>query len=306
MRRLHVREWGISEEFTRLVIPASAGTPPVLQFHLRKLDWWFNETTAPYLHHFLSPHLTKIIIMANVARLSGESVEPLHELPDEVLPIIRSTIKMLPSSLQCLYFDTGSQPETRFTEEISTYILGCGESLQEFCTNVILSTQAIVHFMRLPKLCIWVARQGPPQVTDLIRHGVPDGVTSLFPSLKVLDIRNKVALEWLSLFEAAKNRASLWIIAGNNLPLLTYRHRTLPIDSSLVFRFLPFAHLVELTADMECFLRPCASQFTDQDVERLAIALPKLELLALGSPCGADTCPRQFGPSSSSPSIARS
>ena len=76
--------------------------------------------------------------------------------------------------------------------------------------------------MRLPKLCIWVARQGPPQVTDLIRHGVPDGVTSLFPSLKVLDIRNKVALEWLSLFEAAKNRASLWIIAGNNLPLLTY------------------------------------------------------------------------------------
>jgi hypothetical protein len=130
-------------------------------------------------------------------------------------------------------------------------------------------------------------------VADLIRHGVPDGVTSLFPSLEKLDMRSEAALEWLSHLEATKNRTSPWIIAGGSLPILAYYHPTLPLDLSLVSKFLPFTGLINLDLKIgtRCFMRPCISQFTDQDVERLAIALPKLEALTLGWPCEADTCP---------------
>jgi hypothetical protein len=280
-----MREWGLSEEITRLVLP-------VLPLHLRDLNWWLNETNLTFLPEFLSPHLTNIIITTNTFILPHETVDPWDdELPEEVVPKMRSAITTFPSSLQCLYIRLGGELETRLTEEISAFILGCGESLREFSTNLVLSTRAIVRLMMLPNLRIWATKQGPPQVTDLIRHGVPDGVTSIFPSLTILDLTGKLALEWLSLFEATNNGTPPWIIAGGSLPALTYRH-PLFVDSLLVSRILPLAGLTEVFFDMGCLMRPCVSKFTDQDVERLAIALPNLEALTLGeSPCDQNTCP---------------
>ena len=215
-----------------------------------------------------------------------------RELPEDVVPKMRSVIKALLPSLQCLCIRLGGGLEARLTEEISAFILRCGESLRELNTNLVLSTQAIVHLMKLPNLRVWNTKQGPPQVTDLIHHGVPNGVISLFPSLDVLDIYGEAALEWLSLFEAANNGTLPWTMPGGSLPVLAYRHPTLPIDSPLVTRVLPFAGLTDVLFDMGCFMRPCVSKFTDQDVERLAIALPNLEALTLGGwPCHGDTCP---------------
>jgi len=264
-----------------------------LRLRLRELNWWLNETNVSFLPKFLSPHLTEIKITTNTFVHPHETVDPWdEELPEDVVPKMRSVIKMLPPSLQCLCIRLGGGLETRLTEEISAFISGCGESLQKLNTNLVLSTQAIVHLMKLPNLCAWATKQGPPQVTDLIHHGVPDGVTSLFPSLEALDIDGEAALEWLTLFEAAINNTLPWIMAGGSLPALAYRHPILPIDSPLITRVLPFTGLTDLLFSMECFMRPCVSRFTDQDVERLAIALPRLETLTLGgSPCGDDTCP---------------
>jgi hypothetical protein len=256
------------------------------------LSWWLNETNLSFLTKFLSSDLTKITITTDAFVGPGETVEPWdEELPDEVVPTMRSAIKMFPSSLQFLRIQLGVGPQTYLTEEISTFILGCGETLRIFCTNLVLSTQAIVHLMKLPNLRAWVTEQGPPQVTDLIRHGIPDGPISLFPSLKELNLRGEEALEWLSLFEDAKSRTPPWIMAGDSLPILVHHHPTLPINSSLISRLIPLANLADVKIEMGCLFRPCVSQITDQDVERLAIALPKLEALSLGEwPCGADTC----------------
>lgn len=287
-----MREWGLSKEITRLVVPASAGTPPALPLHLRELGWWLNKTNLSFLPKFLSPHLTKIIITTDTFFCPGETVDQWDGLPDRVVPKMRSAIKAFPSSLQCLHIQLGDGLEIRLTEEISAFILGCGESLQELNTNLVLSTQAIVHLMMLSNLQTWVTEQGPPETADLIRHGLPDGVASLFPSLEALDLRSEAALEWLPLFEATNNGTPPWTMAGGSLPILAYRHSTLPVDSSLVSRILPLAGLTDVFLDMGCLLRPCTSKFTDQDVERLAIALPKLEALTLGGwPCGSDTCP---------------
>lgn len=284
MRRLDVREWGLSREITQLVVPTPAGTSSTLPLHIRELDWWLNETNLSFLPGFLSPHLTNVIITTNTFPHPNEAVDIWdEELPDEVVPKMRSAIKMLPSSLQSLEIQLGGVPETRLTEEISAFVLGCGESLREFSTNLVLSTQAIVHLMKLPNLCVFVTEQAPPQVTELIHNGVPDGVVSLFPALDILDIRSEAALEWLPLFEAKNDSTPPWIMASGSLPMVIYRHPTLSVDSPLISRLLPLADLTRVLFDMECLWRPCASKLTDQDMERLAIALPKLESLTL---CG--------------------
>lgn len=145
--------------------------------------------------------------------------------------------------------------------------------------------------MKLPNLRVWVTEQGPPPVTDLIHNGLPDDVASLFPSLEVFKLKCEAALEWLSLFEATKSGTPPWIIAGGSLPALVYRHPTLPIDSSLVSRLIPLSGLTEVLFDFGCFMRPYISKFTDQDIEHLAIALPRLEALTLGWPCSDKACP---------------
>lgn len=175
-----MREWGLSEETTRLVVPAPDGTPPVLSLHLRELNWWLNETNLAFFPKFLSPHLRKISITTNPILYPQETADRRDKnLPDNVVPKMRSAINAFPSPLQSIYIDLGGVPETRLTEEISAFILKCGESLREFSTNLVLSTPTIVHLMKLPSLRVWVTEQGPPQMADLIRNGLPDGVTPL-------------------------------------------------------------------------------------------------------------------------------
>jgi len=106
-------------------------------------------------------------------------VKPGQHYPRGVA-LLTPAIKTFPSSLQRLCIQLGDGPEIRLTEEPSAFILMCGKSLWEFSTNLVLSTQAIIYLMGFPNLRVWVARHGPPQVTDLIHYGVPDGVTSLF------------------------------------------------------------------------------------------------------------------------------
>ena len=292
MRRLDMREWGLSEELTQLVLPPSDGTPPPLPLHLRKLNWWLNETNFSFLARFLTPDLVDIVITTNALNGPGETVESWDNLPSGVVPILCSAIRLFPTSIQRLCLQLGNGPQIHLTEEISAFILRCGETLREFNTNVVLSTQAIVHLMKLPNFGTWVTEQGPPQVTDLIRHGVPDGPFSLFPSLEAVTMSGGPVLRWLPLFGDVEDRTPPWTMAGKGLSAITYSHPTLSLDSFLISMFLPLKALVEVQINTDCLFHTCSSELTDQDVERLAIALPKLEALTLGGwPCSSDTCP---------------
>ena len=286
IRRFVVREWRFSEEIARLFVSMSARSAPVLRLHLRELNLLLHESNLSLFPKLLSPSLTTIVVTANSNELWGE------QLYHKMNVTMRSAIMTLPSSLRCLHLQLGSGPQKRFTKEISAFILRCGESFQEFDTNLVLSTQAIVHLMNLPNLRTWVTEQGPPQVTDLINHGVPDGSASLFPSLEALELGGDAAFEWLSLFAALKEHTPPWTMAGNGLRMFAYRNSTASIGSTLLSTLLPLAHLTYVSIQMICWGRPCDSQFTDQDVESLAIALPELQTLELGNfPCGNGTCP---------------
>lgn len=298
MHQLVVREWNLSPDITRLITPTSRDANPLLRFTLQELYWWLNWTNFSFLTSFLSPQLTRIDITTNSRLSPAETVEPwVGEIPADALAAMRSAINMFPPSLKVLALRLGDGQETRLTEDISAYILKCGESLLELFSNLVFSIEALVHLMNLPNLREWTTDQEPPQVADLIRHGVPDGPASLFPSLQLLQLRGEPALGWLSFFSASKDQFPPWTLAGN-LIHLTYVHPAVVVDSSLLSKFLPFTNVVELFVGEGCPLIPllvdarCTSRFTDQDVESLAIAMPKLEVLTLGKwLCGANTCP---------------
>lgn len=153
MCQLSVREWELSEDITRLFAPTSTNPHPFLRLKLRELDLWLDESNVSVVSPFLSSSLTKIDIKSNLLAHPHERVDPrLDDIPDEVVPVMRSAIKMFPSSVQSLTIYLGNRQEARLTEEISAFILGCGESLQEFHSNLVLSTEAVVDLMHLPNL----------------------------------------------------------------------------------------------------------------------------------------------------------
>ncbi|KAF9790613.1 hypothetical protein BJ322DRAFT_401547 [Thelephora terrestris] len=302
IRRLVVSVWGFPEDITSLFAPTSSNAPPFLRFTLRELNWWLNRFNFSFITTFLSSHLTRIDIRTDpFGSLSRSVNRSTGTVPTEVVSVMRSAIKMFPSSLQFLtiYLGIGEEStltkEIGLTEEISAFILGCGESLREFHSNLVLSTEAVTHLTNLPNLREWTTKQKPPKVTALAHNGIPGGPASVFPSLKSLQLRGHESLGWLSLFDARENRSTPWTVVGNNLSHLVHDHSTLAIDSTLLSRVLPLANLVEITLRMRCMTPSgpgCASRFSDQDLEHLAIALPKLEVLRLGeAPCGANTCP---------------
>ena len=296
IRRLVVIAWGLPEEITKLFVPTWSNTQPLLHFRLRELSWRLNRPNFSLFTTFLSPHLTKIDIkMDPFGRSAGK-------VPTEVVAVMRMAFRMFPSSLQSLSIYLGIGPEAGLIEEIglthdiSTFILRCGESLRGFHSNLMLSPEGVTHLVNLPHLRDWTTEQKPPRVTALIRNGIPGGPTSLLPSLRSLRLRGEAAPEWFSLFDTdtTKHRCPPRTVVGRNLSHLIYNHPTLPIDSTLLSKLIPLTNLVEITAGLQCMQRGagCASRFSDQDVEHLALALPKLEVLVLGeTPCGANTCP---------------
>ena len=291
--------WSLPDAITKLFVPTSSDTQPFLHLTLQELNWQLNRSNAPLITAFLSPRLTKIDIAPDTSLgLASRFVDELTGKPPiDAVSVLRAAIKMSPSSLQFLriYLDTGpGASPTGLTEEISTFILRSGESLREFHSNLVLSPEAVIHLWNLPNLHAWTTEQIPPPITALIHDAIPDGHTSLLPSLRSLQLRDEAALEWLSLFDTTNNSYPPQSLVADNLSHLLYAHSTLVADSTLLSKFIPLINLVEITAGLQCMQRGagCASRFSDQDVEHLALALPKLEVLKLGeAPCSDNTCP---------------
>jgi hypothetical protein len=119
---------------------------PPRAFHHEGWSRWLSETNS-FISAFPPLHLTltSITITTNVPIHPDETVELWDKkVPSEVLSEMRSDI---PPSLQCLDIYLRKGGETCLAEDISTFVPGCGESLQTSHTNLVSSTEAIV---RLP------------------------------------------------------------------------------------------------------------------------------------------------------------
>lgn len=107
----------------------------------------------------------------------------------EVAPKMRSTVKIYLPSIEFLIVYPGHGRETHLTGEISAFVLGCRESLQESHSSVVLLT-GVVRLMNFLNFRAESTEQGSPQVTDLINHEILGSTTPLFPSLETLNLRS--------------------------------------------------------------------------------------------------------------------
>lgn len=194
--------------------------------------------------------------------------------------------------------------DPRITDAASTLLLRCNpDRLLYFRVPSALSEEAFLHAAQLPNLrafTVW---------DDVAEHAMRLP-TSIFPSLRSLDIRTTSARS--GLLQAIRNIQSNTFsdlelefpasILGTFLPMALEAlrprslHRTLSrltispenffdLDTALIRPLLFLNQLTDLDIGVFC-LNTCPFKLTDEDIEELVRALPKLESLRFGHlPC---------------------
>ena len=258
---------------------------------LKDLSWSIAECNIQHIDLFFSPHLESISIDPSYSWINSE-------VPQSVPPILASAISTLPApSLQSLLVDI-CHPDIHlgyFKVSLSSIILRCGPPLSQFASTIPLLDAAVNHLIHLPHLRILRIEGPPPSYST-------SSLPLVFPPLVEFTLVDGTARGWLSLLERlehsvpatqsatplSKTKESLEsLIIGSSLgPVI--------IDISLVSVIQIFRNLVCLTIEAYCDNEDdegkCAFEFDDDDITKLAMALPRLRALILGSPCSENTC----------------
>ena len=260
---------GYREEVTDDTLRRLSSNSPggVLCPNLERLHWSIAENTAapPFLRLFLSPHLKEITLCT-----SSYTIDVPSSLPAAAAQII----SLLPTSLEAMSVECFPGQDETLTDVISSFICQCGSSPRSFNTRIPLSEAAIQHVMQLPNLRSWTFTHEPPQIP----------LTPIFPSLEVLDFYIPKALPWLHIL-ASHQKGTI-----ENLEYISFPIGTI-VDPTLLSSIITFRNLVALRVGSYCSNpEGCTFRLTDNDMENLAAALPRLGTLELGKPCGFNSC----------------
>jgi len=246
---------------------------------LRELEWLSSHHWLPALRHFLSPTLTKIKIFTTP--------------PDDPLQIPLPAIPALPGSylqsLELTFYPADDEP---FGNSTSLTILQCGAFLERLETSAQLSEAAVSHLLGLRHLRTLRTRSDPPS-----HLGLPS--SDIFPSLETLVLDNRVGRRWLFFLEAAQESGSTngdlrTPVAGMKATLTRLFCRGwggITVDPAFVSSLCIFQKLTRVFVDSSCSKKNgCTFLLTDDDVKKLAGALPSVTSLRLGVPCSANRC----------------
>ena len=255
---------------------------------LQCLCWHITESNLPHADLFFSPHLKKISI--------NMPWSPIHpELPRDVLAAVASTITALPTSaLQSLSVYMDGRASVDLKDSLSSVVLRCGPSLTKFISQIPLSDAAVNYLIQLPHLHTWHTEDSPPSY--------PISFPLVFPPLTEFALRGGVVHDWFSLFEHVEDGVPtmrgvtpLSRVRGSLRRLeIDDGFSDLVIDNSLTSPIRMFRNLARLYIVVKCPVEDgegqCSFKLTNDDVTKLAVALPQLESLLLGAPCPEDTC----------------
>lgn len=252
------------------------------------------EAFIPFIPLFLSPQTTNI----NIA--FTEDSPPVA---------VASIISMLPTlcpNLQCVNMDRLGR-DLAITSAVSEMLLTCNKgSLQNFYVDSPLTDEAREVVYRLPNLFgLWVVIEGRTLLPPVA-----------LPNLTDIDVQYDDHLDWLQGFREAtlENLESVSfrsesIQIGDFLGAFESVALTMSAQNTLsVFRFytsrswnpyysslLSFKQLKELIIEFACD-GGCSSKVNDNVITTLAQAMPKLEILQLGStPCQTPTGATVYG-----------
>jgi len=247
---------------------------------LERLDWDIGQmdSVLPFFHLFLSRHLKEVTLHTSVY---------LSHAPSGLSAALVQIIPFLSTSLEAVHFKCHHAKDKPLTDAISSFICRCGSPLRSLGTWLPLSEVATRHIVQLPNLRSWAVAHGPPQT-------VP---TSIFPSLEQLQINEPAAMPWLHLLASHKKgvlqngsaSATSYANIRERLKSISFPGSTI-VDPTLLSSIVTFRNLVALCVGGYCPDEGCVFRLTDDDMENLAAALPRLETLKLGEPCYFNSC----------------
>jgi len=278
MRELRLRAY---EDVTADTLQRLSNNSPggILCPRLERLHWdaCGTDNALLFVRLFLSPSLKKVTLY-NYLLLTQSDLS---------IAIAR-VISLLPISLQDVSIEPGYEGDEALVDAVSSFICRCGPSLRSFSTRTPLSEVAIRYVIQLPNLRSWTVTRGPPRT-------VP---ASILPSLEQLHLDRTEALPWLHLL-ASRQKGIVHEHSASAMSHARTRESlksiTCPgsaiVDSTLLSSLITFRNLATLRVQPDCpGEEVCMFRLTDDDMENLATALPRLEILELGSPCDYDSC----------------
>ena len=285
MRRLDIHADDMAPEAQLLRMISDNSPNGIMCPGLRELGWTCDALAPlPFFRLFLSPRLTAFSFMYpyTVALLRA---------PDKVLANLTSAILELPvSSLRSLHIDIytpGKAAPTALESAVSSTILRCGPSLTSLRVEASLSDATIQHIMKLSKLTLWEAVNGPPRVSDL-------PLSNAFPQLETLELLTKTSLEWIPFFGAISHRDPLGQPSNRGpvrKPTVLESRVEVPVDAAFMSPIMHFHGLVRLALRSPCSnVSGCTFSLTDDDFAEIVIALPRLKGASFGLVCSANSC----------------
>lgn len=281
----------ISSTALHLLQLSSPGSP--LLPNLASLEWESDEAFIPFIPSFISRSLTSIVIDAPREASS-------------MLPPIITTLSTVPSDIREIQVERLFHgPSTQ--EASSQLLMQCNSyHLRKYNVDSPLSASALRHVIQLPSLEeFWLVVDSFPSEDPL--------PIIVFPKLRLLDVEYSGDPTWLKLLPAIENPvlASLFIqclgpdvaqlmvslqlaLAGCAVceRLQEFRVRSkddFKITQQMVACTFQFKNLTSLKLLSECPPTICQTfDLTDDDIDLLTQAMPRLESLAIGEePCEA-------------------
>jgi len=283
MRRLYFNS-RFPEEVLRLI---STNLPNGTLFPgLRDLSWVFQPHTLPFYRLFLSPRLTHSSLYYSPAFRARNADEVFSSIASMILEL--DTLPLQSFRLGC---PTHVQASRSLESAVSSAVLRWGPSLTSLSVSVPLSDAAVQHILRLPNLTAWRPMDGPPRVPDL-------SLSDAFPRLENLVLETEESLQWLPFFEAAARRIAPeqeTHTPPNRGPcqklIILECWVQDPVDIAFMTPITLFHGLINLTLVSYCSTMPgCIFSLTDDNIEKITTALPRLSEAIFGRVCSANSC----------------
>ena len=263
--------------------------------NLRELHGWIEPTLLRFLHHFISHRLTVFSVHVDTNDQLGCS--EYGSLTDAISAIPGSSLQRF--SLGDHRWENAS---IKFKQEVSAMVLRCGPALNHLDAGVELSEQALLHVIQLPHLrTLKLTHEPPPDFANVM--SLQD--TIVFPALESLTLASPTTHAWLPfLNDLLWRHPTVTASRGPGQPQSEIGiHSTLKelycwygeaSKKTIVKQALAFRNLTTLEVGGCCLIEGCSFDLTDDDVTAITKALPRMQKLMLGHPCGLNTCQTTF------------
>ena len=263
--------------------------------NLRELHGWMQPALLPFLHRFVSPHLTGFSL--SVATDDSLGCSGYRSLTDAILAIPGPYLQRF--SLGEYKWENSS---CRFKQQVSATVLQCGPALKYLAAGVELSEAAVLHVIQLPHLLtLKLTHEPPPDITNII--SLQD--TIVLPSLGSLTLASSTSYAWLPFLNDLlwRHPAAIAVREPGQSQVQIGIHSALKElycwcgevpKWSIVRQALAFKNLTVLEVRRTCQIDGCSFDLTDDNVTAITKALPWIQRLCLGGPCHLNTCQTTF------------